>query len=165
MGIVKSFPTGRKTAQNFLDKTPGLGFRLGGWKEGLRCQVSGVRCSVPGTHDGGFRLQDSTWKTSNREGIPLSHKVPRGGEVRHQQKKMLINDVRSRNVYENKQKDDNFTGEKSDISTQRNGILRKITPILLKLSGFCHNWSARERIPRLRMSKLEAAALSRHAAR
>jgi hypothetical protein len=31
--------------------------------------------------------------------------------------KMLFNDERSRNVYENKQKDDNFTEEKGDIST------------------------------------------------
>jgi hypothetical protein len=30
---------------------------------------------------------------------------------------MLFNDERSRNVYENKQKDDNFTQKKGDIST------------------------------------------------
>jgi hypothetical protein len=39
-------------------------------------------------------------------------------------------------VYENKQKDDNFTEEKSDISTQRNDILCKRTRILLKASAF-----------------------------
>ncbi len=58
----------------------------------------------------------------------------RGGASR--EKKMLINDERSRNVYENKQKDDNFTEKKGDISTQRNDILCKSTRILLKSSFF-----------------------------
>ena len=49
---------------------------------------------------------------------------------------MLINDERSRNVYENKQKDDNFTEKKGDISTQRNDILYRSTRILLKPSVF-----------------------------
>ncbi len=49
---------------------------------------------------------------------------------------MLINDERSRNVYENKQNYDTFTEEKSDISTQRNDILYKSRRILLKPSVF-----------------------------
>jgi len=39
-------------------------------------------------------------------------------------------------VYENKQKDDNFTEGKGDISAQRKDILSKRTRILLKPSGF-----------------------------
>jgi hypothetical protein len=48
---------------------------------------------------------------------------------------MLVNDVGSRNVYENKQKDDNLPEEKSDISTQRNSILYGNTLFLLKPSA------------------------------
>jgi hypothetical protein len=52
---------------------------------------------------------------------------PGGGRIvalgARTEKKMLINDERSRNVYENKQKDDAFTEIKSDISTQVNDIL------------------------------------------
>jgi hypothetical protein len=48
---------------------------------------------------------------------------------------MLVNDVGSRNVYENKQKDDNLPEEKSDISTQRNNILCGNTRFLLKPSA------------------------------
>ena len=62
-----------------------------------------------------------------------------GGKVARRasrEKKMLINDERCRNVYENKQKDANFAEQKSDISTQRNDILYKGTRILLKSSVF-----------------------------
>ncbi len=58
----------------------------------------------------------------------------RGG--RALKKKMLINDERSRNVYENKQKDDDFTEGKRDISTQWNDISYRSTHILLKSSVF-----------------------------
>ncbi len=60
-------------------------------------------------------------------------KVARGAST---EKKMLINDERSRNVYENKQKDDTFTDKKGDISTQRSDIFYRSTRILLKPSGF-----------------------------
>jgi hypothetical protein len=60
-------------------------------------------------------------------------KVARGTS---REKKMLINDERSQDVYENKQENDNFTEEKGDISTQRNDILYKVTHILLKSSVF-----------------------------
>jgi hypothetical protein len=49
---------------------------------------------------------------------------------------MLINDVGSRNVYENKQKDDNLPKEKGGISAQWNDISYGSTHILLKASGF-----------------------------
>ncbi len=39
------------------------------------------------------------------------------------EKKMLINDERSRNVYENKRNNDNVADKKGDISTQRSDIL------------------------------------------
>ena len=68
---------------------------------------------------------------------------------------MLINDVGSRNVYENKQKDNNLPEEKSDISTQRSSISYSKTRILPKLSAFSHCCSAGERTPRLKMQKLE----------
>jgi len=64
---------------------------------------------------------------------------------------MLKNNERSRNVHENKQKADNFTDKKGDISTQLNDILHKSTDILLKLSSFCRCGSAGERKPRFRM--------------
>ncbi len=60
-------------------------------------------------------------------------KVARGAST---EKKMLINDERSRNVYENKQKDDTFTDKKGDISTQRSDIFYRSTRILLKPSAF-----------------------------
>jgi hypothetical protein len=52
------------------------------------------------------------------------------------EKKMLINEEPSRNVYENNQTEDNFTELKGDISTQRNDILYRSTHILLKSSVF-----------------------------
>jgi hypothetical protein len=64
---------------------------------------------------------------------------------------MLVNDVRSRNVYENKQKDDNLPKEKSDISAQWNGILHKSTYILLKSSGFLSLLERRGMTPRFQM--------------
>ena len=73
----------------------------------------------------------------------------RGGAT--PEKKMLKNNERSRNVHENKQKADNFTDKKGDISTQLNDILHKSTDILLKLSSFCRCGSAGERKPRFRM--------------
>ena len=42
------------------------------------------------------------------------------------QKKMLINNVRSRNVYENKQNYDTLSHEKSDIYVEVTRILQKI---------------------------------------
>jgi hypothetical protein len=45
---------------------------------------------------------------------------------------MLINDERTRNVYENKEKDDNWPDTKHDISTQLRDILRKSTRIFQK---------------------------------
>jgi len=49
-----------------------------------------------------------------------------------------INDDRSRNVYENKQKHDNLTERKGEIYTKLSDVLRKNTRILLKPSRFCH---------------------------
>ncbi|HMD85378.1 MAG TPA: hypothetical protein VKO18_11850 [Terriglobia bacterium] len=46
-------------------------------------------------------------------------KVARGASL---EKKMLKNDDRSRYVYENKQKNDNFTEGKSDICARMTGI-------------------------------------------
>ncbi len=66
-------------------------------------------------------------------------------------KKMLINDERSRNVYENKQNYDTFTEEKGDISTRRSDIFYRSTHILLKSSFFCHGWSAGARTSRFQM--------------
>jgi len=76
-------------------------------------------------------------KSSDAGEVPSSRQ--RGKRCRGERalkKKMLINDEGSRNVYENKQKDDNLVEEKGDISTQRNNILHKSTGILLKPSGF-----------------------------
>jgi len=75
------------------------------------------------------------------------------GKVRegYGKKKMLKNDVRSRYVHENKQKDDTFTEIKSDIFTQPKGILHKITRNLLKSSVCCHYSSAGERTSRFKM--------------
>jgi len=62
----------------------------------------------------------------------------RGGAT--PEKKMLKNIERSRNVHENKQKADNLTEKKGDISTQLNDILHKSTRILLKLLSFLSLW-------------------------
>jgi hypothetical protein len=51
------------------------------------------------------------------------------------EKKMLINDERSLNVYENKRKIDNSPDRKSDISTQQSDIFYRSTRILLKPSA------------------------------
>jgi hypothetical protein len=64
---------------------------------------------------------------------------------------MLINDVRSRNVYENKQKDDSLPDEKGDISTQWNDISHESTRILLKPPGFLslfERWGTNSAPPR-----------------
>jgi hypothetical protein len=62
------------------------------------------------------------------------------GEESHREralkKKMLINDERSRNVYENKQKDDNLPSKKDDISTQLHDILYRNKRILQESSAF-----------------------------
>jgi len=42
---------------------------------------------------------------------------------------MLKNNERSRNVYENKEKEDNLTGVKSDISYKKSDIFAKPTRI------------------------------------
>jgi hypothetical protein len=42
-------------------------------------------------------------------------------------KKMLIDDVRSRNVYENKQNMDNMSGESTDIFVRMTSVLQRIT--------------------------------------
>jgi hypothetical protein len=68
---------------------------------------------------------------------------------------MLVNDVGSRNVYENKEQDDNLPDEKGDISTQPNDISHGSTRILLKPSGFFHCSSAGERTLRHKMRELE----------
>jgi hypothetical protein len=62
---------------------------------------------------------------------------------------MLINDERSRNVYENKQKDDVFTEIKSDISTQRNDILYRSTHVLQKSPALLSRFARWGRYPSL----------------
>ena len=65
------------------------------------------------------------------------------------EKKMLVNDERSRNVYENKQKDDTFTEIKSDISTQLSDILCRGTHDLQKSSALLSRFARWERYPPL----------------
>jgi len=65
------------------------------------------------------------------------------------EKKMLINDERSRNVYENKQKDDTVTEIKSDISTQRNDILCRSTRVLQKSPALLLRFARWGRYPAL----------------
>jgi len=72
--------------------------------------------------------------------VAAEEEKSRGGARR--ERRMLINDERSRDVYENKRKDDNFTEKKGDIPTQLNDFLHKNRRILLKSSVFCHFWSA-----------------------
>ena len=62
---------------------------------------------------------------------------------------MLIIDERSRNVYENKQKDDTFTEIKSDISTQLKDILCRRTHVLQKSSALLSRFARWERYPSL----------------
>jgi hypothetical protein len=94
-----------------------------------------------------------------RGGSIVAAEGEKSRQERALKKKMLINDVRTGNVYENKQKDNNLPEGKSDISTQRNSISYTKTRILPKPSAFFHGWSAGERIPRLKMQKLEGRSL------
>jgi hypothetical protein len=73
-------------------------------------------------------------------------RVALGGRT---EKKMLIIDERSRNVYENKQKDDTFTEIKIDISTQLNDILCRGTHVLQKSSALLSRFARWERYPSL----------------
>src|SRR5271157_103628 len=91
-------------------------------------------------------------KSSDAGEVPWSR---RRGEKWHRgatrEKKMLKNNERSRNVHENKQKGDNFTEKKDDISAQLNDILHKSSGILLKSSAFLSLSNTGKRNPRFRM--------------
>ena len=63
------------------------------------------------------RTNDPMQGRSNRQGG--GGKVARGASP---EKKMLINDEQSRNVYENKEKDDTLSAAKDDISAQLHAI-------------------------------------------
>ena len=65
--------------------------------------------------------------------------------------KMLKNDVRNRNVYENKQNNDNFTEAKGDICIHMTTFDRVMTCILLKPTVFCHGSTAGGRTARFKM--------------
>jgi hypothetical protein len=131
---VRSFPTGRKKGKNPVDKIGGLLIRL---------VLEGRVHNMPPPP--GRRGERTHAQTDAENAEPISRRrgeVPwswrRGnGDVggEHQEKKMLINDERSRNVYENKQNYDTFTDINSDISTQFNDILYRSTHVLQKPSG------------------------------
>ncbi len=80
--------------------------------------------------------QEMQDKLSEAREVPSSRRRGKVAWGASTEKKMLINDERSRNVYENKRKNDNLPDKKSDISTQRSDIFYRSTRILLKPSAF-----------------------------
>jgi hypothetical protein len=89
-------------------------------------------------------------------------RVAAGGKRRTGGREKEINQDRSRNLYENKQNDDNLPGKKATF-------LYNGTTFYAKVHVFCknrrlsyHSSSTKERIPRFEMYKLERRALARH---
>jgi len=133
-------------AQNSLDKIPGLGLSLGGG-------MGAERGTPTGSAGGKDECPDRRGKNTgqiirHREDsiVAAEGEKWRGGAS--PEKKMLIIDEGSRNVYENKQKDDNLPEEKGDISTQRNKILYRNIRCQLKPSGFLPLYGALGNEPR-----------------
>jgi hypothetical protein len=78
-------------------------------------------------------MQRTPDKSSDAGKVPRSER--RGKSAAERREKEILYE-RSRNVYENKQKDDNLSEEKGETNTKLNDILYKCTRFLLKLPDF-----------------------------
>ena len=150
---VKFFPAHRKLGENSVDKTPGLWLSGEGWdwsergaapRRVVRRRLTNARNDA---ENSGQIIRYGEVQSSQGRG-----KVARGGSP---EKKMLINNERSQYMYENKQKYDNLSPRKDDISAQ----LRAISmPFCTETNLFCRNRrlfyhysSAGERTARFKM--------------
>jgi hypothetical protein len=102
-----------------------------------------------GEDEGPGRCEKNQTNHPTQEEVPWSRRREKSGVGSEYGKKMLIIDERSRNVYENKQKDDTFTEIKSDISTQLNDILCRGTQVLQKSPTLLSRFAPWGRYPSL----------------
>ena len=110
----------------------------------------GAPTGSPGGEDEGpGRCEKNRTNHPTQGEVPWSRRREKSGVGNGYEKKMLTIDERSRNVYENKQKDDTFTEIKSDISTQLNDILCRGTHVLQKSSALLSRFACWERYPSL----------------
>lgn len=94
--------------------------------------------------------EDAGQIVRRRGGDIVAAKGKKSREEQARKEKDVIYDERSHYIYENKQKVDNFPGEKDDISTQLDAIYTENTRILLRSTVICHDWSAGERTIRFK---------------
>ena len=144
--FARFLPTGRKEGKNSVDKAGGLWIRLvrkgrGGTRSPHR--VAGGEDECPD------RCRKHRTNHPTQGDVRWSRRRENRGVGSGYGKKMLIIDERSRNVYENKQKDDTFTEIKSDISTQLNDILYRRTPVLQRSSALLSRFARWGRYPSL----------------
>jgi hypothetical protein len=84
----------------------------------------------------------------------------RGKKARRGREKEINHD-RSRNLYENKQNDDNLPGKKATFLYNEATFYAKAHVFCKNRRLFCHFSSVKERIPRFKMYKLESTGFTR----
>ena len=90
--------------------------------------------------------------------VPESRRGKKGARGGAGKKKMLIMNVQSRNVYENKENDDNLPEKKATFLFKKATFYAKAHVFCRNRRLLCHFSSAQECISRFEMYKLEAQA-------